>query len=293
VTELLPPGQAWGETPYAVTAQPARPPYGGRPPYKKEWSWVRGAVSIAVVVLLAAGLKAVAAHHGAAAAGEARPTAGREEAGHALGVPQAVVIPSSSYDLLMVQKDGRTPVTWSPCRPIHWVMRPGGEPAHGQALVRDAFTRLGAVTGLRFVYDGTTDEEPRFDRRPYQPERYGDRWAPVLVTWATLPAVGSLGAQVAGEAMPWPVTTENGDLTYVTGVVAIEPRTTNLSIARYGDGAARMIIMHELGHLMGLAHVTDSAQIMSPTASPLVTEYQPGDRAGLNVLASGPCRPDV
>jgi hypothetical protein len=207
-------------------------------------------------------------------------------------VPEAVVIPSTGYGFLLVQKDGR-PVTWSPCRPIHYVVRPGGAPPHGDELIEDSFARLGRVTGFRFVNDGTTQEEPRWDRPAYQPDRYGKRWAPVLVTWATLPSAPEIGAQLAGEAAPQPVATRSGDLAYVTGLVALEPNELNKATARYGESAARMIVMHELGHLMGLDHVADASQIMSPRASPLVTEYQPGDRAGLNALASGPCQPDV
>ncbi|MGY1634421.1 hypothetical protein ACI784_22205 [Geodermatophilus sp. SYSU D01186] len=39
--------------------------------------------------------------------------------------------------------------------------------------------RLAAVTGLRFVHEGSTDEDPSDDRGRFLPELYGDRWAPV------------------------------------------------------------------------------------------------------------------
>ena len=38
---------------------------------------------------------------------------------------------------------------------------------------------------LRFVHDGGSAEPSTLDRRVFQPETYGDRWAPVLVAWET------------------------------------------------------------------------------------------------------------
>jgi hypothetical protein len=281
---------AWvPEQPYAVQVLPLR---ASPPRLKSNRRWVQVVGSLAVPALLALGIKTGAFQQHPRVAYQG-PTVGYQEAAHPLGVPEAVVIPSSSYSFLMTQKDGTKPVTWSPCRPIHYVVRPGGAPPGGDALIAGAFKRLSATTGFRFVNDGATDEVPRFDRNPYQPARYGDHWAPVLITWARLPAAGSLGLQVAGEAAPIPVRTRSGDEAYVSGVVALDVQSMNISVARYGESAARMIVMHELGHLMGLGHVEDASQIMSPMASPLVSEYQAGDRAGLNLLSTGPCQPDV
>ena len=51
-------------------------------------------------------------------------------------------------------------------------------------LVREAIAAVSAATGLRFVDDGTTEEGPSDTRSPYQPEVYGERWAPVLFAWS-------------------------------------------------------------------------------------------------------------
>src|SRR6185436_2348212 len=55
----------------------------------------------------------------------------------------------------------------------------------GRQMVTDAVSRVSQATGLRFVYDGLTSEAPSRQRPSYQPERYGDRWAPILITWVT------------------------------------------------------------------------------------------------------------
>ncbi|WP_432519770.1 hypothetical protein [Kineococcus sp. SYSU DK006] len=71
-----------------------------------------------------------------------------------------------------------TPVAWKPCRPIHYVTRPDGAPTGAQQLMQQAIARVSAATGLRFIDDGATTEAPSPQRRPYQSERYGERWAP-------------------------------------------------------------------------------------------------------------------
>jgi hypothetical protein len=51
--------------------------------------------------------------------------------------------------------------------------------------------------------------------------------------------------------------------------------------------------MHELGHLVGLDHVSDDSQLMSPTLSGDLTDYASGDLEGLAVLGQGQCLPDI
>ena len=50
--------------------------------------------------------------------------------------------------------------------------------------MEQALRDVGAAAGLRFVVDGEVDEPPSEDRPAFDPDRYGDRWSPVLVTWS-------------------------------------------------------------------------------------------------------------
>jgi len=160
--------------------------------------------------------------------------------------------------------------------------------------VAQAVASLSAATGLTFIDDGPTDEVPSGSREPYLPDRYGDRWAPVLVAWATPDEVPDFGIDVAGEAGATRVTTPSGDATYVSGIVYLDPAKYLEIASRSGQAIADSVILHELGHLVGLAHVNDPGQLMWPRGNSAgLTTFQPGDQAGLNALGRGPCQRDV
>lgn len=120
--------------------------------------------------------------------------------------------------------------------------------------------------------------------------RYGSRWSPVLVAWTDpveyppLSGYAGLGGPdaVAGAAQ--------GSRRYVTGVVLLN-RDHLTTVSAWPDGAARVesIILHELGHLVGLDHVDDPAQLMYRQPVPHPGWFGAGDRRGLAAVSDGPC----
>ncbi len=222
------------------------------------------------------------------------PPAGLEEARLPLGAPPPeAVLDSGPYAFSAMQPDGSGPVTYSPCRPIHYVVRPDHAPAGADALLAAAIERVAHATGLQFVADGTTQEAPDPDRPAYQPDRYGERWAPVLVAWSNASETPGLAGDVAGTGGSAALT-HDGRSTYVTGAVTIDADELDRLLATpNGTGVATGVITHELGHLVGLAHVDDPTQLMYPTTNMAVTSFAAGDRAGLALLGAGACARDV
>jgi len=47
---------------------------------------------------------------------------------------------------------------------------------------------------IAIVEAGTSDEQLAISRSPYQPEPYGQRWAPILIGWSALGAAADPGA---------------------------------------------------------------------------------------------------
>ena len=57
-----------------------------------------------------------------------------------------------------------------------------------------------------------------------------------------------------------------------------------------GWASARAVVLHELGHLVGLGHVDAAGELMQPQGGPEITDWGPGDREGLAALGGSECR---
>jgi hypothetical protein len=268
-----------------------------RAPNRRRWPRVLIGATVSAFVALAIILQLPSSgNEPMDTAGSDAPPPGLEEASTPLGTPPpAPPGPTGAVraqEFLNTSKQG-VPVTFSPCRPLHYVVRPDNAPRDGEAMLASAVKRLSAATGLTVINDGATDEPATLERDPYQPERYGNRWAPVLVAWATEEEVPDFGADTVGRAGPIQFTLGDGTTGYVSGVVLLDPEAIAEIRASDGRAPARAIILHELGHLVGLDHTTRDDQLMYPNNLSEETDYAAGDLAGLARLGAGPCQPGL
>lgn len=184
-------------------------------------------------------------------------------------------------------------MAYDPCRPVHYVVRPDNAPPGADQLIEQAVAKVSAATGLRFQNDGATSEAPSENRKTYQADRYGKRWAPVLIAWSSPAESPDLAGKVAGLGGSGYAQTPGHPLVLVAGQVELDaPALTEIMHRPEGPAQVRAVIMHELGHVVGLDHINDASQLMNPEGTGL-TEFADGDRAGLAVVGSGSCVPQL
>lgn len=209
-----------------------------------------------------------------------------------LGRPPAKASSSTEYSFIQTvdSPTGTRPVAWDPCRPIHLVVNNAHAPADSDKLLQEATARVGAATGLKFVIDGPTTEMPSTDRAPKDRARYGNRWSPVLVAWTDPTTVPQLEGTVAGLAGPDGAPYFDTDQEHwVSGSMNLDGPQLSAALRRpTGWNISRAIVMHELGHLVGLEHVTSRNELMYAETTGR-TDFGSGDREGLRQLGLGPC----
>jgi ribosomal protein L24E len=195
---------------------------------------------------------------------------------------------SGSFSFLRIGKEG-VQVRYDPCVDQHYVINPALAPPGAADEVRAAFDRLSYATGIRFVYDGTTTESHTLfgERDTYQPQRYGERWAPILVSWASAVIEPLLGGGTLGYGGSTSFWFDDSDEAYVTGEVVLDIEQSILQ-SGFGPGLTRgNLVLHELGHVAGLDHVDDRGQLMYPSIHTGTTDgYAGGDLAGLGQLGA-------
>lgn len=159
------------------------------------------------------------------------------------------------------------PVTWEPCVPIvyqvHTSRLLGGE-GEALAFVDEAVEHVSALTGLRFRREPVG--------QPFD----------VAISWAAADEVDELAGKVAGVTRA-AIKRYAGREWFASGQIVLDVEVFD----RIGLGEeGRAILLHELGHLVGLDHVDSRAELMYRTTTGRL-DYGRGDREGLVRLGKG------
>jgi hypothetical protein len=178
---------------------------------------------------------------------------------------------------------------WNPCAPIGYRVnaRLGGTGA--LADTRGALARIHRVTGLRFVYRGSTRIIPRG-----RPTAGYPRGTDLVVSWARPAQTTLLGGGVAGQGGPSWVIWGQGARTKAMITRGFVVLNADLDLGGgFGGGVHNgwygtrgQLLMHELGHAVGLDHPRqdDRWEIMYPTMTDKRAVWGAGDRHGLSHL---------
>lgn len=197
--------------------------------------------------------------------------------------------PADAYAVFDTGRPGSV-FRWDPCRPVRYRVHLGGAPAQVTTAVTQAIARLGAATGLTFVEQGLTT----YSGSAADPTQAG--WpadTDLLLAVADELDVPELAGTPVGYATLHRSAWSGLDARIERAEVVLEREYVTPSTSVGVDAAAvDQLVLHELGHAVGLAHSADQSQVMYPRIGGDRSDYQAGDLSGLaRVGAAGGCLP--
>lgn len=199
------------------------------------------------------------------------------------GDPQRVMVhmryrPAGTADERALLGNG---YRWNPCRTVPYHVNLAGYPATTLRTVARAFAKVTEATGIRFRYAGATSRVTFGRAWTSRPARSG-----IYLTFATPRTVGALrgAAGLGGEAVL--ETTARGNRVVASAGVAINKQWWPRLRAGFRRGPSRgSLLLHEIGHTMGLMHTPAKPQVMYTTLGTWSRgAYGAGDLTGLERL---------
>jgi hypothetical protein len=172
------------------------------------------------------------------------------------------------------------PFRWNPCRPIRYVVNLGGYSELFRAMITEAVDRTSTATGLRFEYlaDITTvptrgTNELTRAQRLSRTGRYD-----VVIALVDEGTSDLVPGEVIGLAES--TARRNGAQgEYTATRVVVDMGDTAMFPEWHPEGPGT-VLLHELGHAVGLDHVGDRSQLMFNFTTS-VTTFGGGDLRGL------------
>ncbi|MDP9406563.1 MAG: matrixin family metalloprotease [Actinomycetota bacterium] len=206
--------------------------------------------------------------------------------------PTPADVPAGPPYRLYRNPDG-SPVRFDPCRPLR--VRLNAPSSAAEADAREALDRLAAVSGLAFSLEGRTEFVPSRAERTLAGTELVIAWAPP----AGAPGGSDLlGADQLGTG-GWTSQGQRSDGGVVwraTGGFAVLDVTRDAQLdPGFGPGLTRgALLLHEIAHALGVDHVDDPSQLMSPRLQRRETPVAlgAGDLAALRAVgATAGCLP--
>lgn len=153
---------------------------------------------------------------------------------------------NSDYSILALDDNGR-PVTFSR-KPIDYVIDTSVS-ASDEERIRAAFAKTAAAGGFEFRYAGRTGFEASLTNLEQSP-------AAIVVSYTTKGASDAFHGMPSESVAVGYSVVQGGVRTRGAVVVSEEDAVHGVSLER--------LIMHELGHVLGLGHAESGTQIMGP-----------------------------
>lgn len=186
---------------------------------------------------------------------------------------------ATGYAFFAPNRRDRVAVSWDRSIPVTYLIARRDARPYMFATIRESFRRARVQTGIRFRYGGriATSEPIGTPERPV-----------VIIDFGTArshPRLAKYDQVVYAVGGPYLVT--NGSTgAFTGGQVTIDVRTTRGIGRAFRHGQLGATLMHELGHVLGLAHVSAPGQLMAPgrIRADISGWFHDGDLRGLRRL---------
>lgn len=184
--------------------------------------------------------------------------------------------------------DHHEPATYNPCQVIRYTVNSDLAPAGSGPIIPAAVSEVSRLTGLKFEYAGVSHAAVHYTKQADRSVMLGD-YPPVEIAWSSPSEFATLKGDVLGFGGSTFLRTDSGDIGYVTGSVSLRADELGRALRQPGGQAfVKAVVLHELGHVVGLAHVNDPHELMNPVISKQ-RDFGPGDREGLALVGQGAC----
>jgi hypothetical protein len=186
--------------------------------------------------------------------------------------------PAGPPHYALTYRDGQV-LRWASCTPIPYLLNPAGAPADWAETVKSALGQVTAATGYTFANHGTT----------IAGAQQADH--AIVLQWAGAVQDPGLAGNVVGRTY-WRASSVGGSaMTIESAGIVMDTQLLTWGPATRA-AMIRQVLLHELGHAMGLGHVEDRRQVMNSSSDGTLQHYQNGDLAGLSAVgrSAGPCR---